>query len=534
MNTENDPPVTQSETARAERAARAKKTMSTVYTLLNWFYGLVAVAALIGQTGAGMHYLGWDWYVVAPIAFGLEFGGIALNAFANARRQLAERAVLARIGSAAVAAFAVWFNLIGHGTSTNQRITGALFAFFTALGYTLWLFTSAARRRDTLREYDELPEQPPVYGAWQWLRHPWITARAREMAKANPSLGLFKSLDQAAQTMRREKRNAALSAALRKRIKAATDPTMAHIAILTYDMDEVAVRLRDAADYDGLTGLLAQELTAERIGGGVLAGKPERSALSNGASTRRAVERSDDAAGELPMTEAPLRIEATVEAATAPLHRVLADEVTEAEGNGGDVDRDVTQTADAPRKLGARELGDAFDEMSVPVQHPTAGADEPGTEPVVQAAEPVDEPTRALPEREQRERVDAAEVEPARVRESAPARHLATAPARPVSPAPVSGSAVPAERRVTARAAVPNQDLPMKARAFALLDEEVTSDDARSPQDLAALLVDELGASKGTALRYERDWRTQVAAGQRPNAKARRLRVVPPNPRTGR
>jgi hypothetical protein len=48
-------------------------------------------------------------------------------------------------------------------------------------------------------------------------------------------------------------------------------------------------------------------------------------------------------------------------------------------------------------------------------------------------------------------------------------------------------------------------------------------------QELAGLIVDGLGAQLATARRYEREWRSQLAAGQRPNAKAHRLRMVPPS-----
>jgi AraC-like DNA-binding protein len=133
-------------------------------------------------------------------------------------------------------------------------------------------------------------------------------------------------------------------------------------------------------------------------------------------------------------------------------------------------------------------------------------------------------PTRALPSREERssELVLGDQL-------PAPARHLVPAPARPVPPPPVSGTAVPAERRVTARATEAGQDAPVsvKWQAFALLDDQVAPDDSRSQQELARLIVDRLGAQLGTARRYEREWRNQLAAGQRPNAKARRLRVVP-------
>jgi hypothetical protein len=109
-----------------------------------------------------------------------------------------------------------------------------------------------------------------------WVRHPVTTRRARELARAYPQLGLYGSLEAAVITMRREKRNAALADALHRRLRAAVSKDMADIAVLTYDMDEVAGRLRDRADYNGLTALLGSELTAERV----LHGRDDQAALA--------------------------------------------------------------------------------------------------------------------------------------------------------------------------------------------------------------------------------------------------------------
>ncbi|MER7283948.1 hypothetical protein ABT369_57005, partial [Dactylosporangium sp. NPDC000244] len=44
------------------------------------------------------------------------------------------------------------------------------------------------------------------------------------------------------------------------------DPTTADIAVAVYDLDEIAVRLADGADYDGLTALIAADLAPAQLG----------------------------------------------------------------------------------------------------------------------------------------------------------------------------------------------------------------------------------------------------------------------------
>jgi hypothetical protein len=150
----------------------------------------------------------------------------------------------------------------------------------SALGFASWWLDVENKRRDRLRARGMLPAPTPKYELWgHWLRHPAITAQARRLAKAHPQLGLSGSLEAALLVRHRERRNAALAAALRTRIRAAAGKRMADIAALTYDMDEVARRLRADADYTGLTALLGRELTAEYLNA-----SPWRSSRTRGPS----------------------------------------------------------------------------------------------------------------------------------------------------------------------------------------------------------------------------------------------------------
>jgi hypothetical protein len=251
------------------------------------FYAAVLAVSL---TGAGQAATGWlHWW--APFAFlavaAVELGGVALSMHADRRRQLGERAIPARILSAAVAVGAVLVNYFGHQTHPGQA---AFFAGMSGLGYTVWLIDSAARRRDALRASGDLPPVAPVYGLVSWVRHPGITRRARALAMVNaeartaqarrqavkgappeapiPALTALASLAAARAAVRADRRSGAISAALRTRITEHVDPTMATIAVNTYDLDEIAARLAAGADYDGLTGILAAELVPARLHSG--------------------------------------------------------------------------------------------------------------------------------------------------------------------------------------------------------------------------------------------------------------------------
>ncbi len=227
------------------------------------FYPVVAATALAGQAGAAVAWLHWPLVFAVPAVAALELGGIALAARADFRRRLGENALAARVLSAAVAVFAVGFNWLGH---TDHR-AGGFFAGMSALGYGVWLIQAGDRRRDQLRAEGKLPPTPPVYGFAQWAAHPWVTRRARALALADPTLGLYGSLAAATSAIRVERRQGALAKRLRQRMAAAVgDRLTAKIAVTVYDLDEIAARLAASADYDRLTALVAAELDPARLG----------------------------------------------------------------------------------------------------------------------------------------------------------------------------------------------------------------------------------------------------------------------------
>ncbi|WP_349876345.1 hypothetical protein ABIH81_19570 [Micromonospora sp. HUAS YX12] len=237
------------------------------------FYAAVVVVALYGTATGAVAAFDLPWWIAIGGIFALELGGVTFLSNADVRRRLGEHATASRLLGGIIAAAAATFNIVTHG----DRLLGGFYALMSVLGFVSWWLDVENKRRDRLRARGLLPAPTPKYELWShWIRHPMITAQARGLAKAHPQLGLYGSLEAALIVRRREQRDAALADALRTRIRAAAGKKMAAIAVLSYDMDEVARRLRANADYDGLTALLGSELTAEHV----LHGRDDQAAVA--------------------------------------------------------------------------------------------------------------------------------------------------------------------------------------------------------------------------------------------------------------
>lgn len=252
--------------------ARAVRTTGYLRT---GFYIVVLLIALGGQVSGAMEALHMRGFVALPAVGALELGGIVVLANADVRRRLGEHAALSQLLSAAIALGAVAFNWLAHA----NHLEGGFYGGMSLLGYLVYLMNSANKRRDRLRAKRQLPATAPAYGTAQWLRHPWLTRRARALALANPQLGLYRSLTAAAAGVKAERRQAALSKVLHSKIRNSVDGPTADIAIAVYDLDEIASRLTERADYDGLTDLIAADLVPARIAGDATTQKSDALAL---------------------------------------------------------------------------------------------------------------------------------------------------------------------------------------------------------------------------------------------------------------
>ena len=242
--------------------ADLQRTVRRTSYMRQLFYFVVLLVALAGQVSGAVEALGIPLLWAVPAVGALELGGIVVLANADVRRRLGERATASRILSAAIAGFAVTFNWMAH----ENKLLAGFFAGMSALGYLVWLMHTENQRRDRLRATGDLPPTTPAYEVvGHWIRHPWLTLRAKNLAKADARLGLYSSLAAARAEKRKEVRTKAIAKVLHRKIRAAVDPTTADIAVAVYDLDEIAVRLADGADYDGLTALIAADLAPARL-----------------------------------------------------------------------------------------------------------------------------------------------------------------------------------------------------------------------------------------------------------------------------
>jgi hypothetical protein len=304
-----------SETETGDRKAAARAAIAAQLTgrTNRLFYFVVLAVALVGSSTAAQSWLIGDkgtaathwWHLPAAlVAVAVyELGAVAVSRFADQRRQLGERAGVARVASASLAGGAITAQYLGHA-DTGPAV---FFAGVSATGYVIYLLEAAANRRDALRQALKLADTPPAYGLGQWLRHPGITRRARALFLANAEarltdqsltpLGRVSSLNAAADQVRDEKRLAAIEDALRARIAAGVDETMAKIAVNTYSLPRVAEGIAAAADYPALTRIITSELVPARL-----------VKLDN-----------DQAAGTAPVSTAKAPAETGTETRTAPV-----------------------------------------------------------------------------------------------------------------------------------------------------------------------------------------------------------------------
>jgi hypothetical protein len=281
------------------------KTVRRTSYMRQLFYIVVLLVALAGQVSGAVEALGIPLIWAIPAVGALELGGIVVLANADVRRRLGERAIASRILSVAIAAFAVAFNWMAH----DNKLLAGFFAGMSALGYLVWLMHTENQRRDRLRAKGDLPPTTPAYEVvGHWLRHPWLTLRAKNLAKADTRLGLYTSIAAAKAEKRKEQRTSAIAKVLHRKIRAAVDPTTADIAVAVYDLDEIALRLADGADYDGLTSLIAADLAPARLAAmtgtpALPSATPPSAPSSNPTSDRATTSPSLAAADPLPVLD---------------------------------------------------------------------------------------------------------------------------------------------------------------------------------------------------------------------------------------
>lgn len=250
--------------------AELEDTAKNTTRLANGFYVVVLLSALGGQASGAMEAIhGLRLWMAVPVVAVFEFGGVVLFRFTEVRRRLGEAAVAPMLAAFGVASFSTAFNWFAH----SNKIAAAAFSFLSAFGFVLWVLMTEARRRDRLRATGQQSDLPPKYEFWtHWVRHPFVTLRARSIAKSKPGLSMVKSLILADQAMRRDRRVRALTRVLRRQVRKANDRMRADLSIHRYDLEQVADELERTADVAGFTELIAVDLDPATV----LAGRAPR------------------------------------------------------------------------------------------------------------------------------------------------------------------------------------------------------------------------------------------------------------------
>lgn len=223
------------------------------------FYAVVLLVALAGQVSGAVEALSIPLLAAIPAVLALELGGVVVLANADVRRRLGEHALASRVLSAAIAAWAVAFNWLAH----DNHLLGGFFAGMSALGYLVWLTHTENQRRDRLRAKGDLPPTTPAYEiVGHWLRHPWLTQRARSLAKADPGLGLYGSLAAARAQVASERRTANVAEVLRRRFRKSKNRAAAELALASLDLAEIG-----ALAIGQLEARIFADLVAEEVRG---------------------------------------------------------------------------------------------------------------------------------------------------------------------------------------------------------------------------------------------------------------------------
>jgi hypothetical protein len=267
---------------------RKSRTTAGPMGLLFVFYAAMAGLALYGQSDGLMVWMELDRVPALAVAAAVELLAAVLFAFADWRRvAFGEQAIAARLLSVSVALGVAVMNYRGHLGNAGQT---ALYTGASLAGYAVLVLHTEARRRDALRAAGRLPAQAPAYGLALWLRMPGTVWRARQLATADPSLGVYDSIAAAVSEKATAIRHKAIAAALRRKLTTSLDPISADIAMVSYDLDRVASLLAESVDYGRLTAILAADIDPARLSpaSGIASadmGSDERP--DSGATTRR-------------------------------------------------------------------------------------------------------------------------------------------------------------------------------------------------------------------------------------------------------
>lgn len=238
------------------------------------FYLVVLGIALTGSAQVAVSWLHWPPVACYAAVAAVELGAVTLSVHGDKRRRKGERAIAARLLSAAVAVGGVAMNLLGHQHRPGQA---AFFAGMSALGYLVWLIDSGARRRDQLRAEGRLPQPRQTYSLADWLTKPGLVIEARHLADETPTLGRAGSLRAAtaarveaertaAADAAEKTRRAAIAAVVHRDVAATKDKLAADLAVAALNFEAIGAGIHSAVDNAAIAGRYAAALGAAVAG----------------------------------------------------------------------------------------------------------------------------------------------------------------------------------------------------------------------------------------------------------------------------
>lgn len=237
-----------------------KKDAERADQLISAYCILVVVGGIAGQLTGVTQDLHLPLWEAGLIVGALEMGGIVVFHIYDVRRRLGEPAVMARVGSFLIAATAAWLQF-----QTHTDVLRYVFPALTGLAYCVYVARTEFRRRDRQRLLGRGKPITPTYElVGHYLLHPWLTMRAKSLAKrvleAGGTIGRYESFEAARAASDLERRNRALTTRLKRKFGSASA-----LATTVYDPDRIAVRMRAQADNEAVADRMMVDLGIEAV-----------------------------------------------------------------------------------------------------------------------------------------------------------------------------------------------------------------------------------------------------------------------------
>jgi hypothetical protein len=231
------------------------------------FYAMCLVGAIFGQTLVGLHELHLPLWFAIALAGALELAGVKFAYDAAVARAAGEHAIVPQTLSYVLAAIAVGVNVFGH-LVMGDVFGAAVFGLFSALAFIAFTIRAEFRRRQADRAAGKAAHPTPAYGLGRWITDRAVTKRAKALAAADPTLGLYGSLAAAEAAIATEARRAEIAGLLRRKALAdfGGDKLRASLYVAQYDLDRIAAELCERADHAAAVADIASDLDAGRHG----------------------------------------------------------------------------------------------------------------------------------------------------------------------------------------------------------------------------------------------------------------------------